>query len=249
MPAGVPRRAAVFLRRVSDGALRRFSVALCLGLFSLGAAAQISGSASLVSNYRYRGVSLSGNNPAAQLGIAYDDALGWYAGAFASTVEFAHPVGRQLQAIPYAGYAWSTAAGTSWEVGADYSAFTGSASGYDYPEAYVGVAARNVSARVYYSNRYFGHDSAAFYGEVNAAPPLFDRVRLLAHVGVLHSSNDQSYYALPERVFDARVGVGIDLDPFDVQLSWVGISSASAGYGITQVRSRNGPVLTLRLRF
>lgn len=240
-----PRRAAALRRRACKSAAWRWGVALGLALLSVAATAQISGSVSLVSNYRFRGVSLSENKPAAQLGVTYDDALGWYAGAFGSTVEFANPAGRGVQAVPFAGYVWRTPAGTNWEIGADYSAFTGIARNYDYPEVYAGVAAGNVSARLYYSSRYFGHDSAAVYGEVNAAEPLLDRVRLLAHAGVIRINNAAVYYAQPARVFDARIGIAVDFDPFSVQLSWVGISSANAGYGVTQARSRNGPVLTL----
>ena len=44
------------------------------------------------------------------LGV-YDDARGWYAGLFLSTVEFGGPDGRELQAIVFAGHAWRTASG------------------------------------------------------------------------------------------------------------------------------------------
>ena len=46
------------------------------------------------------------------------------------------------------------------------------AAGYDYLEVYLGVTVENVSARLYYSNRYFGEDSGALYAEVNAVPAL-----------------------------------------------------------------------------
>lgn len=239
-----PRRATPY-RRASEGAVWRFSVALGLALVSATASAQVSGSVSVVSNYRFRGLSLSEDKPAAQLGIAYDDPLGWYAGAFASSVEFATPVGRQLQAVPYLGYAQRTASGASWEVGANYSAFTGNARGYNYPEAYLGVASGNVSGRLYYSSRYFGQNSTTVYGEVNATRPLFGGLRLLVHVGVLWSDHTSPYLGQPERVFDGRVGLGIDFDQVSAQLSWVGISSADAAYGGSSSRSRNGPVLTL----
>ena len=46
--------------------------------------AQLSGSAALVSEHVYRGVSLSDGGPAPQLNLTYDGADGWYVGAFAS---------------------------------------------------------------------------------------------------------------------------------------------------------------------
>ena len=223
--------------------LQCWTVSLCLALLSGNVAAQLSGTVSLLSNYRFRGISLSADEPAAQLGLAYDDAQGWYAGGFASTVEFPQSSERQLQAVPFVGYAWRCADGPSWEVGADYSTFT--AAGHDYLEAYLGVAFENVSARLYYSNRYFGQDSGALYAEVNASAPLFERVRLLAHLGVLHNDRVNPYSGQREHLVDGRLGIGIDLAPYSVELSWVGISSASAAYGLTGNQNRSGPVLTL----
>jgi uncharacterized protein (TIGR02001 family) len=229
--------------------VRHGSVALLLALIAANVSAQISGTASFVTNYRFRGLSLSDNKPAAQFGVAYDDAQGGYAGAFASTVKFATASGTELQAVPYVGYTWRNTTGVNWEAGADYSFFTGSARAYDYPEVYIGAASENLSARLYYSTRYFGQNAATLYGEVNATQPLADRVRLLAHFGILQSTNGSLYYGGPERLLDGRIGIGIDFEPFNVQLSWVGINAATAAYGVTGVRSRNGPVLTLLWSF
>lgn len=244
-----PRRTPRNRRRAFNEAARRGTLAVWLALVATNVFAQISGTASLVSNYRFRGVSLSGNEPAAQLGLAYDDAQGWYTGVFASTVKFATPSRVELQAVPFVGYAWRSAAEVTWEVGADYSFFSGSAQGYAYPEFYVGVASGNLSGRLYYSPRYFGLKSRLIYAELNATPLLFDRARLLAHLGLLTSINGDLYYAGPTHVLDARIGVGVDFDQLSVQLSWVGTNSAGSSYGITGVRSRNGPVLTLTRAF
>lgn len=245
----MPQRTTQNRRRAFDGAVRNGTIALWLALLAGNVSAQISGTATLVTSYRFRGISLSDDKPAAQLGITYDDAQGWYAGAFASTVQFADPSGTELQAVPFVGYTWRTATGVTWEAGADYSFFTGRDQGHGYPEFYAGVAAENISARLYYSNRYFGENVATVYGELNASQLLLDRVRLLAHVGVLQSTSGILYYHGPERVFDGRVGIGIDFESFNAQLSWVGINAASASYPITGAQSRNGPVLTLSWSF
>ena len=57
------------------------------------------------------------------------------------------------------------------EAGGDYSAFAGS-SDLNYGEVFVGGATENLSARIYYSPRYFGQSSHAVYGELNATQPL-----------------------------------------------------------------------------
>jgi uncharacterized protein (TIGR02001 family) len=235
--------------RPLKGGVSRRATALWFALVAANVSAQVSGSLTLVSDYRFRGVSLSYNKPAAQLGAVYDDPRGWYAGAFASTVQFADPSNRELQAISFVGYVWRFSSGLSSEVGADYSAFSG-ARVFNYPELYWGIASENLSARLYYAPRYFGQDSDAIYGEVNTAQPLLDRVRLLAHAGVLRSSSESVYTGRAVyRVFDARVGVGVDFDQFSVQMSWVGISSLNAAYPVTGTRSRNTGVLSLSRSF
>jgi uncharacterized protein (TIGR02001 family) len=223
----------------------RHAVALWFALVAANVSAQVSGSLTLVSDYRFRGVSLSHNRPAVQLGAVYDDARGWYAGAFASTVQFAYPSSRELQTTTFVGYVWRFPSGLSSEVGTDYSAFTG-AGGYSYPEVYWGIAYENLSGRLYYAPRYFAQDSDAVYGEVNGAQPLLDRVRLLAHAGVLRDSTENVYTGRAvHHVVDARVGVGVDFDQFSVQLNWVGSSSANAVYPVTGTRGRNAAVLSL----
>jgi uncharacterized protein (TIGR02001 family) len=223
----------------------RHVVALWFALVAANVSAQVSGSLTLVSDYRFRGVSLSHNRPAAQLGAVYDDARGWYAGAFASTVQFAYPSGRELQTITFLGYVWRLPSGLSSDLGADYSAFTGGG-GYSYPEVYWGIASENLSGRLYYAPRYFTQDSTAIYGEVNGAQPLLDRVRLLAHAGVLRASSESVYTGRTvHQVFDARLGVGVDFDRFSVQVNWVGSSSANEAYPVTGTRGRNAVVLSL----
>jgi uncharacterized protein (TIGR02001 family) len=222
--------------------------ALWFLFFSAEASAQFSGSASLLSDYRYRGVSLSQEKPAAQLVVAYDDASGWYGGAFASTVQLGYSH-RELQAVAFAGYASRLPSGLSWEAGTDYSYFTGPQS-YSYAEMYAGIAYENVSTRLYYAPRYFGQKSGVIYGEINASQPLLDRVRLLAHGGILRNTSEDAYAQPAARtVFDASVGVVVDFGQFSAQLSWVGISSVNTPYPTTAPKNKNGVVLILSWSF
>jgi uncharacterized protein (TIGR02001 family) len=250
----VPVRALSRLNRNSRH--RRELVALrgaatvCVALFCAHAVAdQLSGSLSVVSDYRYRGVSLSGNDPAAQASINYDDTSGLYAGAFVSTARFAFESSREVQAISFVGYAWRLPSGVSGEVGADYALFTRTHD-YDYPEIYGGFASGIWSGRLYFAPRYFGRDGNAVYGEVNAAQPLSDRFRVIAHGGVLWSKGGNPYYESSDRAtFDVRIGVGIDLDRFGVELSWVGLSNTRSAYPFAGNGRRNGPVVALTLAF
>ena len=230
------------------------TLALCA--CASGAAAQVSGTLTGASDYRYRGNTLTDREPAAQVGFAYDDPQGWYAGVFASTVRL-KPLGgpsSYFQAIAYGGYATHVAPGLSVEAGGDYSAFA-EANDLNYGEVFVGAATDSVSARVYYSPRYFGESSSAVYAEINATQPLVDRVRVFLHAGYLRYRYESPYGLVPprgeitQRVIDGRVGVRIDFDPFQLEIAWVGVSNHIAAYLITGATSPNGVVASLSLSF
>jgi len=256
-PAHADARSRAGFRRLSsiDAPVLRGVAALVLCACASGAAAQFSGTLSGVSDYRYRGSTLSDRMPAAQAGLAYDDPHGWYAGVFGSTVRLKPPGGPSsyFQAIAYAGYAKRLASGISVEAGGDYAAFTGS-NDLNYGEFFVGAATDNLSARIYYSPRYFGESSDAFYAEINATQPLVDRVRLHVHAGFQRYRYESPYGLFPryeptQRVFDGRIGLRIDLDVFQLEIAWVGVSNHNAAYLITGSSSPNTVVASLSLSF
>ena len=249
-PAFVPARLRATRHRASRTNLRALttSALICFALEAADACAQISGSVSVVSNYRYRGVSLSHNDPAAQAALVYDDPQGWYAGAFASSVRIGQPASTQAQGIFFAGYAQTTPIGATWEAGVVYTGFTGQRS-YAYPEFLVGVAYNKISARLHYSPNYYGRGSDSVYGELDATHRLADHVQAVLHVGGLWTDSRDIYGNRVDPVFDGRAGLVFDFARFNVQLSWVGISAASLGYGLTGVRSRNGPVVSVSWLF
>ena len=230
--------------------------ALVLCACTSGAAAQVSGTLTGVTDYRYRGNTLTDRRPAAQAGFAYDDPKGWYGGVFGSTVRLKPPGGptSYFQAIAYGGYATNVAPGLSIEIGGDYSAFV-EANELNYGEVFLGAATDSVNARLYYSPRYFGESSNAVYAEVNATRPILDRVRLFVHAGYLNYRYESPYGLVPprgevtQRVFDGRAGIRIDFDPFQLEIAWVGVSNHIAAYLITGATSPNGVVASLSLAF
>ena len=218
-------------------------------------AAQLSGTVAGVTDYRYRGVTFSDRRPAAQAGLTYDDASGWYTGVFGSTVRLdpPGPAASRFQAIAYGGYATRVAPGVSLEAGGDYSAFSGG-NDFNYGELFVGASAENVSARIHYSPRYFGTSSNGIYGEINASHPLTDAVRLHLHVGFLRYRYDSPYGSLygvkpTKNIFDGRIGVLTGIDRFQLEVAWVGVSNHSAGYFITGRNTPNGVVASVSIAF
>jgi uncharacterized protein (TIGR02001 family) len=241
-------------RRSIDGRWRAVA-AILIGAAAGSAAAQLSGTVAGVTDYRYRGVTFSDRRPAAQAGFTYDDASGWYAGAFGSTVRLdpPGPAASRFQAIAYGGYAARLASGVSLEAGGDYSAFSGG-NDFNYGEVFVGASTQDLTARIHYSPRYFGTSSKGIYGEIDASHPLIDAVRLHAHVGFLRYRYDSPYGspygAKPtSNILDARIGVRANVDRFQLEVAWVGLSDHSAGYYITGRKTPNGVVASVSLAF
>ncbi len=117
------------MRRVRGVAVAAmFAIIASLALVAGRATGQVSGSLSVVSDYRYRGVSLTNDKPAVQGSIAYDHENGWYGGVFASNAEL-YDQSRVLHSVLYAGFARRIRTDLSWDCGVSAATFSGR---YDY---------------------------------------------------------------------------------------------------------------------
>src|SRR5476649_1653903 len=96
-----------------QSSVKRWSCAALLFLSAGGGNAQTSVSVSLLSDYRYRGETLSDGQPAPQINVNLDSDSGWYGCALASGN--IHLGDHQMaQLLAYAGYAQRMASGWSW---------------------------------------------------------------------------------------------------------------------------------------
>jgi uncharacterized protein (TIGR02001 family) len=256
MPATTPRPK---LRSTLKLALHCVAPTLAI-LHGVAAHAQTSGSVTLVSDYRFRGVSLSNGHPALQLNLEYDSARDWYAGIFASPVILKDET-RRPQLIGYAGYARRLTDGVSWEAGAVRAAFVGLAD-YDYTELYLGLSSENASGRIYASPDYYRQGVRSLYAEFNGAYPIRPWLQLIGHAGYLSVSggNPASGSPMTNR-WDARIGVGMRADDWTIQLALAsaqrqrqatavnGAGSYAGGYGNSEPtdagRTNDPRILTL----
>ena len=90
------------------------------------------------------------------------------------------------------------------------------------------------------------------YGEINGTQPLFDRVYLLVHVGLLRTRAGYGYgygSQSTQKIVDGRIAIGADFDWVRIEFGWVGISNSNVGYRITESTSPNRLVLTLSHSF
>ena len=184
------------------------------------ALAQVSGTLSLWSDQRYRGVSVSRGRSLAQLGLNYDTPGGYYLSALVAGTPTGSP---DALAVLTAGRLWplfGASSGYAWELGANHShrwAHTGTAR--TEAEAYVGVIARGFSARLYYAPPLLGRSERSLYAELEGSYPLGSGTAwsLTPHVGRLY---DGVAGARGVRT-DARLGLHLHLSQGDVNLSVV----------------------------
>ena len=192
------------------------------------AVAEVSGHVALLSDYRYRGESLTNGRPALQAALNYDHSSGLFLGALASTVRI-DPAVSGLGAQLYAGYARSFSERATWEIGVVTYFFpsTPAEQGYDYTEAYVGASYDTVNARLYYSEDYFGNGGRAVYLETNASRPLNERVALTGHLGYLdHRHTRQPWAGGQDHArLDFKAGIAIDITGFTLEISIVGTTA------------------------
>src|SRR3954470_11654023 len=101
--------------------------------------AAVSGGVTLLSDYRFRGISRSGGDPALQGRITVTLASGLYAGARGTTLTGVRALGHAELDL-YAGYSASIASGTILDAGLLYYTFPGGAGGGDQAEPYVSLS-------------------------------------------------------------------------------------------------------------
>lgn len=167
----------------------RFVLAFILGLtgWAAPAAAQIgiggftiSPSATVTSDYRFRGVSQSGRDPAVQASLEAGFPNGLYAGVFASSLaDRGRPGGLELAG--YVGYAREVTSGTDVDLGVQLYTFPDNdgPGGATYVEPYAAlrhtlgpVRAEVGAAYAPRQDAFGGDDSLYVYGDVRAGIPL-----------------------------------------------------------------------------
>ena len=182
--------------------------------------AQISGSLDVMSDYRYRGISLSDNKPAVRASINYDAVNNWYAGASTTSAQLGKDEGNELQLLVYLGRAILGRAGYVGDAGIVSSVFSHHR-GAGYTELYLGITQQNITGRIAYSPNYFGLHSSSIYAEMNMVYPPDSRFRLLGHFGVLHGANYRATTTANNNLQpDFSAGVALDFGGQETQLTW-----------------------------
>lgn len=221
---------------------------LCIALVGLcasaPASAEIGLTASIFSDARFRGYSLSEGRPIGTFDFAYDDSSGIYAGAAASGV-----IDRNGSPSPFSlaidgGYAKRLESGTSIDVGithTSYANYSGASRGSSMTEVYAGLARGAVSSRIYLSPHYFESGHWTAYGELNANFSPAQHWSIDGHAGLLLSLKTP-YDSSSQPDFDWSVGLSRSFGRLALQARW---SDGSPGYDVYNGRRHSRSALVV----
>ena len=196
----------------------RAALGAALFLVCYGAIAQTGASVAFVSDYRYRGVSFSHDQPTLRLGVVHDAASGWYAGGSLVGVAL-YPQRHQLQLTGYLGLSRPLSERLGWEAGV-LAVHFGADSQFDYHEWFIGLQGERWNMRLYGSPDYFGSGTRTAYGELNAGLPLSRFTRATARLGVLMRLGGASG-EVERRHLDAGLGLAMARNAWDLQLALI----------------------------
>jgi uncharacterized protein (TIGR02001 family) len=164
--------------------IRSLIVSASLWIGATVAHAQFSSTIGVVSDYDFRGISLSARDPAPQFSAdyAFGD-TGLSAGVFTSTIDSGPEVDGDFETDVYVDFATMFDDTFGFNAGATYYAYPGSDDTEAYPEAYVGLIAGDFTFNQWFTHDYLGVGDTALYTEANYSHELAANFGLSVHAG------------------------------------------------------------------
>lgn len=185
-----------------------------------GGAFSFSGSVTLTTDYVFRGISQTQNDPAIQGDFRVDHESGLFGSVWASNVDFDDGAEDTNLEIDWTlGFANEVDDKFSYEVGVIYYAYPDSNDDYNYWEFYfapsyalaVGENTLTLSGGVYYSPEFFLDTGDAWYLTAGAALQLTDAISIDANIG--HQDIED---AIPDDYTDWNAGATFTYEPWGV---------------------------------
>jgi uncharacterized protein (TIGR02001 family) len=230
----VRAEAPAFQARGSRTNLLIAGAALVFAAIPGRADAQVAATASLFSDLRFRGYSLSGGHPVAMLDFAFDDPSGVYGDVTATSVfqSGGEPAPLALQLS--GGYAKRFNSGTTLDLGvthSNYSRYYSGGRGTSYTELYVGASRGGLSSRIFLSPHYFTRGLWVVYGEVDGSVQPARNWSLDGHIGMLVPVRTTIARERYHAGFDWRLGATRDLGRLALHAAWTEGARGSDYYG------------------
>ncbi len=190
---------------------------LCLLLAAGSAGAQVTGTVTLTSDYDFRGISQSAEDPALQGSVDWAHDSGFYAGLWGSNIDFGDGFDSDVEIDAYIGFAGGDEEGFTFDTGIVYYSYWPEDDDVDvdYFEVFFGGAYNVFDAKFWYSDDYFGVGESAYYIEGNLNFELPQGIGLGVHAGI--SDGD----AYEESITDYGVSVSYTVSHIDLELKYV----------------------------
>lgn len=227
--------------RLAAVAFFAFPIAICVQPSALQAdplipddaiPGEIGGYTGLGTEYNWRGVSQTDEEPSVQGEIDYSvgvsDNVDFYVSVWGSNVDFGDGDGASLEIDYFGGFTGGlpAAPGLTWDVGGIGYTYPGSESDpdYDFAEAYFGLGydfgVASASAYVHYTPEFFGEtgDAVYFYGDIGI--PLPKDLSLGLHVGRFEFDEGIGVVGLPDYT-EWKVGLVVPVKGIDLEFAYI----------------------------
>ncbi len=204
-----------------------------LAMASVANAGDFSSTVTAVSDYDFRGVSLSATDPALQASVDFAAENGFYAGAWVSNIDYGSSFDGDIELDLYAGFVGETGGGLGWDAGIVWYAYPDSSESLtkskisDYPEIYASIAKGPFKLKQWYTDDYAGTSLDELYTEVSATFELPSEFSLHLHAGYNYG---QVFSGI--EYFDYSVGVSRAVGHFNIGLKVTGTDLSESDVGL-----------------
>jgi uncharacterized protein (TIGR02001 family) len=187
-------------------------------------AAEISATATLTSDYDWRGVTQTDGDWAFQLGLNYAGDYGVYMGVWGSNVKVSDPDSYptrppSAEIDAYIGYSGGDPEeSVGYDFGAIYYGYP-NAGELNFPEVYAGINKGAFSLKGWYSWDFFNSGVSAWYADGNVTLPMANNFSFLAHVGYSGGKYHKNVSEGGEYM-DFGAGVQFEADEWIAKVEW-----------------------------
>jgi len=196
----------------------------CVATLSLPVLAEVSGNVAITSDYRFRGISQNDQAVAIQGGFDFEDESGFYAGVWASSVDFQITTVDDATAEMdiYAGYGGEFGdSGIGYDVNILHFAYPNSEGtlNYDFTELTVGVSYEIFSFSISRTSDYFAGSGEGTYYNLSAEYPFDDDWTVSASIGQQDVEDNLAWGTPNWR--DYKVAISGSLGSLDAEIAYI----------------------------
>jgi uncharacterized protein (TIGR02001 family) len=212
------------------------------------AAADFSATGSATSDYVFRGISQSAEDPVLQGSLDVETDAGAYLGVWGSRVDFGDCCDEDIELDWYAGFGGEWTDDWRYDAGLIHYAFPGASEDIDYAELYLGVGWRWLDLYGYWTEEFYGLDEPGWYLDATAdvGLPLWG-LGLKLHYGYTGGDALDAEFSADtglEAYADWSLGVTRGVGPLALELAWSD-TSLDGDFGISRGPGANDGRLVL----